>query len=73
MTYCPICGTDLCALLWLEVYGELRAGKMTEGAYIPVDVICPACSTEHHVMMEVQLELISLTFDKSIVHRAPEA
>jgi len=71
MTYCPICGTDLCTLLWLEVYSELRIGKMTEGAYIPVDVICPACSTEHHVMMEVQLELISLTFDKSIVHRAP--
>ena len=73
MTNCPICETDLCTLLWLEVYSELRVGRMTEGAYIPVDVTCPACSTEHHVMMEVQLELISVTFDKSIVHRAPEA
>lgn len=64
MTNCPNCGTDLWATLWLEAYSELRAGEITEGAYVPVDIVCENCQAEHHVMLEIQIELLRATFEE---------
>ena len=64
MTDCPSCGKDLWATLWLEAYGELRSGEITESAYVPVDVVCENCLAEHHVMLEIQIELLGATFEK---------
>ena len=64
MTDCPRCGKDLWATLWLEAYGELRSSEITEGAYVPVDIVCEHCLTEYHVMLEIQIELLSATFEK---------
>ena len=64
MTDCPNCGKDLWATLWLEAYGELRSGEITESAYVPVDVVCENCLAEHHVTLEIQIELLGATFEK---------
>ena len=70
MTNCPSCGNDLWATLWLAAYDELKTGEITEGACVPVDIVCENCLAEHHVMLEIQIELLSATFERRVNAKA---
>ena len=54
--------------VWMHkvIRNELKSGEITEGAYVPVDVVCEECLTEHHAILEIQLELLSVAFEEAL-------
>ncbi len=67
MTNCPSCGKDLWATIWLNAYDELKAGEITQSAYVPADIVCENCLTEYHIMLEIQIELLTVDFYSPII------